>query len=666
MIQKNKDLFKILACLLVCVLLELLFSSYANISLFLSGAKEKEVDLSHAIIYDETSETPVKDTSTPLNLNESTIEFTDINNEMVNISVELDGTVDNVPLTITFTDDSWGGDGAFYANNFNRRITVCGDTTLKFNILAVGKVKSLHLTLPYYSNLEIKSITLNTYSDLGFNFSRFAILFAVALIVVMKGYNILYSEKKHGKCIYGIIVLFIAALIFNTFINAEGMLADYPVKNIWHEDQYVQLFDALQNGRVNLEIFDDLDGLNALENPFDVDARDALYEGGTKSTPLFDHAYYNGKIYCYFGIAPILTVYYPVYLLTGKIPTVAGAVCFMGIPIFIFLSLLYKLCVEKFCKAPPLVLVLLGQIALLGSSLVFSLCFRTGYYVPRAFYFIAVVSGLGWLSFFLYTLLKAYFSDNIKRRIIYLILCGISVPMIVASRPTMCIYCLAAIVPAVFIFFSKEEKLGHKIMYAASVGVPVVIGAVLIMVYNYVRFDSPFEFGFNYQLTNLNSIGNTISLLYLPLTIYHYYLQPPDLLNYYPYFEISSSYFWSYPRYTYVGETMGALYQPITWGMFVISSVISKKDKFKSWFFSVLLGLAILLSFIDMCKGGATLRYSADVLLPLCLVGVIALFNLISMVKKNRKLYIMSYIGIAVILSISMYMGLNLGYTAIP
>ena len=51
------------------------------------------------------------------------------------------------------------------------------------------------------------------------------------------------------------------------------------------------------------------------ENPYDRAARD---KAGVWY--MWDRALYNGKYYSYFGIAPILTVYYPCQLLTGKLP----------------------------------------------------------------------------------------------------------------------------------------------------------------------------------------------------------------------------------------------------------------------------------------------------------------------------------------------------------
>ena len=52
-----------------------------------------------------------------------------------------------------------------------------------------------------------------------------------------------------------------------------------------------------------------------------------IRENGTKKNVSYhwDRAFYNGKYYSYFGLAPLFMVYYPVYWLTGMLPTTAFA-----------------------------------------------------------------------------------------------------------------------------------------------------------------------------------------------------------------------------------------------------------------------------------------------------------------------------------------------------
>lgn len=59
-----------------------------------------------------------------------------------------------------------------------------------------------------------------------------------------------------------------------------------------------------------------------MDNPYDTKRRKNL-----KVPSEWDTAYFEGKYYVYFGIAPVLFFYLPYYLITGQgFPTVAGTV----------------------------------------------------------------------------------------------------------------------------------------------------------------------------------------------------------------------------------------------------------------------------------------------------------------------------------------------------
>ena len=45
----------------------------------------------------------------------------------------------------------------------------------------------------------------------------------------------------------------------------------------------------------------------------------------------WDHAFKDGKYYSYFGITPIVTLYYPMYWLTHKLPTIRWAIMFYAV-----------------------------------------------------------------------------------------------------------------------------------------------------------------------------------------------------------------------------------------------------------------------------------------------------------------------------------------------
>ena len=87
------------------------------------------------------------------------------------------------------------------------------------------------------------------------------------------------------------------------------VLSVYPMSlsPVWngkipgHRDQYERMAQSILHGHLYLE-YEDVDPrLSEMENPYDPQARKELgiyYH--------WDHAFYNGKYYMYFGIVPVV------------------------------------------------------------------------------------------------------------------------------------------------------------------------------------------------------------------------------------------------------------------------------------------------------------------------------------------------------------------------
>ena len=216
--------------------------------------------------------------------------------------------------------------------------------------------------------------------------------------------------------------------------------------------------------------------------------------------------------------------------------------------------------IKKFCSEAPLIPVILGQFALIFGSSILTQCSE------RIFYYIAVISGIGSLAAFFFFLLSAYYASCYNKRLILLCFTGASVVLIASSRPTMLIYCVSALAAAFHIFKDEKNSVKHKAVYTCSIGIPVLMGAIALMSYNYLRFGDPFEFGFTYQLTVSNASANGISAKYIPAAIYHYFFQLPKIEGQFPFVEMSNETLQPYPRYTYTNWSIGASSYPAVWG----------------------------------------------------------------------------------------------------
>ncbi len=104
----------------------------------------------------------------------------------------------------------------------------------------------------------------------------------------------------------------------------------------------------------------------------------------------------------------------------------------------------------------------------------------------------------------------------------------------VLCRPTLAVYCIAAL-----LFFAgrtqkkaldgleKKQKTRTFFKYAAVALVPLGVIALGQMVYNYLRFDNPLDFGIQYSLTINDFTHSEFHWKYVLINMYAYLLNMP-------------------------------------------------------------------------------------------------------------------------------------------
>lgn len=286
-------------------------------------------------------------------------------------------------------------------------------------------------------------------------------------------------------------------------------------------ERYYEQARALAAGRASL-LIDPPDWLEEMENPYDPVARD-VKAAETGEDYLWDVAYYDGGYYVYFGILPTVVFYLPFYLLTG------GAFpC--GVAVFISVcaleagiaALLMSVRRHWFpgVSVSSFVLVLLGT--LLSSSLVTALGRAEQYELP-------MVMGLACVVWGLWALVRATYGRG--RELPWFAASGLLLSLTMASRPQLGV-ALLALVPAAAHLARTRRLTPGKV---ACTALPIVLVAALLMTYNYVRFDSPFDFGASYNLTANDMTSRTVSAALVLQGAFAYLLQPLNLGGSYPY-----------------------------------------------------------------------------------------------------------------------------------
>lgn len=601
----------------VSMVLSLLISNFSALRLVFSGADKKELDLQRYFGSERVTIT-----------GDSPVEFRDIDTELKSVVLTFDKySVSYGEVSVSFTDDNFRLNGGYDYNTASELMSIGTGIENYMELSSFGKARSIKISCD--SEVTLTGVTLNAPPPFSFSLIGWLIIFLIMNCIAFGTWREILGENDRRYiwitgCVVCLLVVFVTGVIHNTC--NEDLLMEIP-EDITEEDQYTQLFDAFHKGQYNLDIDYETEKLDALENPYDRSERNENDLHGV----FWDRVYYNGNFYSYFGTAPVFTVYYPVFLLTGKIPTPLFASMLLCVYCVIFLTLLYELFLRRFCNDVPRELAILGLCALLFGSVIFAVASEA------QFYFIAVLSGIAWTAAFLYFLLSAYFCENFRRRVILLVISGVSAALIAASRPTLLLYCFTAIIPAWDIMKNKKEATKNKLIYSAAVGVPVVIGAALIMSYNYSRFGSVMEFGFNYQLTVSRAQANTIKLSMIVPALYHFFFQQPKFNSSFPYIELQTNALRSYTRYNYAGVTMGVFSYPMTWGMALLPFMLNKKNKIKTLMISSLAVCSFLMAFIDMCKAGSHYRYTTDIAFIVLLVSVTAIFNIGSWLRERSE-----------------------------
>ena len=265
-----------------------------------------------------------------------------------------------------------------------------------------------------------------------------------------------------------------------------------------HRNQYEKMADAILKGQLHLDIPVE-PGILELENPYDPAQREGLYYQ-------WDHAYYDGHYYMYFGVVPALLVFAPYQLLTGhSLTTFHGTQLFAGLYIIGLFLMLSYLTRKFFPKMPMAVFFLLSS-----AIAVMSIWYCVSY---PAMYCTAIMSAICLMVWSLYFFIRAVFDpETTWKTFLYAGLGSLCGALVFGCRPTIGLGNIL-VLPLVITFF-KTRKFSPKLLLGTVLSaLPYVAVAAGLMWYNYARFDNPFEFGQSYQLTvaDQSQYGNIFS-----------------------------------------------------------------------------------------------------------------------------------------------------------
>lgn len=282
------------------------------------------------------------------------------------------------------------------------------------------------------------------------------------------------------------------------------------------DNHYDLLVEGFQHGHLSLNK-EAPPELGQLADPYDP-VTNARYRLGAG---LHDMSYYRGKLYLYFGVSPALLLFWPWAALTGHYMFQHHAVAVFCMVGFLAGAGLLR---DMWRRYFPEV----GAGVLAAAVLALGLAAGVPVLLQRAeFWEVAVSCGCAMSMLALAAIWRAL-HDPVRRGW-WLAAASLALGLAMGARPFLVLGAPILLVPA-GLAWSQPAATGRRrvpwAMLTAAL-LPLVLCGLGLMLYNYLRFDSPFEFGQRYQLAgDRQDTARHFSLDYLWFNFCVYFLEP--------------------------------------------------------------------------------------------------------------------------------------------
>ena len=534
--QKNRKwLSAVFVSVAVVLLCEVFVCNFGAFRLVMpSSPGQMEMSVSQAAVNGGTIN---GDTLTVNSGESASIEFKNVGREVATIYVDVSssdspsGTVD-----IAYSDET----SAAYRHDAHLNY-INNDENSKYIICSFsGKVNDLCFNISATDTVTVKSISIN--KDIPFDFSwvRFIIILIAVLFLVTLAYLISMRKAVEKSLMFKIATAVVTAgfvFVAVVLLLVRGDMVYDLFKNPDTNQMNKEIVDSFEAGQVSM-LETPSDEMLALENPYDLSQRS---EAGV-SYP-WDHLFYDGKYYSYYGIGTVLTLFLPYHLITGNYFPSLWATFIYSIAGIIFLSLSYYVFITRLVPKISKGIAISGLVIVQATSFVWY-CITIG-----NFYELAQVSGFAFLTAGMFFLLRSGVVGEGKISRPNICVATVLLSIAVLCRAVLALYCIVSLL---FIYagvrkiirtsdehtFRANKKPVITFLLAALVPF-AVIGSVQ-MIYNYLRFGSILDFGIYYTLTIYDYQHIQFHFPLVLIAIYNYLFTVPKVSTVFPF--VTSNY----------------------------------------------------------------------------------------------------------------------------
>jgi hypothetical protein len=311
----------------------------------------------------------------------------------------------------------------------------------------------------------------------------------------------------------GLVALTFASIVAFYAWTVHSSAADFRFGG-QKKDYYNLLVDGFQEGHL---------GMAATPDPELLKLPPAERPG--KAPFLLDASLYRDRYYLYFGVTPVVVLFWPFAALTGHDLPVAVAAGLFALAALLLSFAWWREMRRRFFPRlgrgwDALALAALGIGTIMPSTLRRPL-----------FYEVAITAGWTFGALMLWALARAVRSPRPAR---WLVLAGAAAGLAIGARANLAPVALLALTVGAALV-AREQQAGWRraaacIAWAAAGAMPIGAG---LAGYNYARFGHILEFGHSYQLgLNPQRMFRVTNLVHnVPL----YYFAPPQFSPYFPF-----------------------------------------------------------------------------------------------------------------------------------
>lgn len=402
-----------------------------------------------------------------------------------------------------------------------------------------------------------------------------------------------------------------------------------------HRNQYEVLAESILKGHLYIDYGDMDPRLEEMDNPYDRNAREEL---GINYH--WDHAYYNGHYYMYFGVVPVFLLFIPYRIITGSaLVTYHATQLFAGAAIIGIFALFYEVALV-FAKKISYSIYLFLSIAFSFMSVWYSA-------TAPALYCTAIVSAICMEVWSLFFFVKAVWREEVERKQIIFAFIGATLGALTfGCRPPVALANLL-VIPMLVVYIRKNKINFALIRKLALAAMPYIVIGILLMLYNYVRFENPFEFGQAYQLT-----GDDQHLYGSFKETYIWYRQINLMLNNFIYYKDLTG---TFPYISYGGVFVNF---PILLLIFVGGGqelILKEIKNLKIGFFVIVLALCpFIITFVDaLWAPSLGERYRMDIyflMALLCFLVIVLWYETISDAYRYKFAFVVDTLSVFTVL----------------